>query len=144
MLTLIDANLLVSFLLAPQRPTAAAVIVSRITGGQGAFIISEVSIAEVLDVTQRKPYLRQRINQIDVNDLIASVVMFAEVAPRLSNPIPRRCRDSKDDYLLETAKRYEADIIVSGDKDMQILDPFEGIRILSPAAFLGLVASSNP
>lgn len=144
MLTLIDANLLVSFLLAPQRPTATAVIVSRVAGGQGSFIISEESIAEVFDVTQRKPYLKQRVSQDDVNSLMTSIMMSAQVAPRLSNPIPVRCRDPKDDYLLETAKRYEADVIVSGDKDLQALDPFEGIRIVSPAAFLGLVDTSTP
>ncbi len=48
------------------------------------------------------------------------------------------CRDANDDMVLECAVVAGADVIVSGDKDLLTLNPFEGIRIVSPAEFAGL------
>jgi len=46
------------------------------------------------------------------------------------------CRDPKDDMVLECAVLAGAEIIVSGDKYLLTMDPFRGIRILSPREFL--------
>ncbi len=46
------------------------------------------------------------------------------------------CRDPKDDKFLEVAVAGHADIIVTGDKDLLALHPFEGIPIVTPATFL--------
>lgn len=52
-----------------------------------------------------------------------------------STPI-RVCRDPRDDKFIEAAVHGRADAIISGDLDLLNLDPFQGIRILTPAAFL--------
>ena len=49
------------------------------------------------------------------------------------------CRDVRDDKVLEAAVAGEVDAIVTGDKDLLVLDPFEGIPIVEPAAFLRLL-----
>ncbi len=46
------------------------------------------------------------------------------------------CRDSKDNKFLEVAVNGHADFIVTGDKDLLVLHPFEFIEILTPADFL--------
>ena len=46
------------------------------------------------------------------------------------------CRDPKDDKFLELAVNGHADLIVSGDADLLTLDPFRGIPIVTPAAFV--------
>jgi putative PIN family toxin of toxin-antitoxin system len=46
------------------------------------------------------------------------------------------CRDPKDDQFLALALVAEADAIVSSDHDLLALNPWRGIRILSPAEFL--------
>ena len=48
----------------------------------------------------------------------------------------RACRDPRDDKFLEAAIHGQADAIVTGDLDLLALDPFHGVRILTPAAFL--------
>lgn len=48
----------------------------------------------------------------------------------------KECRDPKDDKFLELAVNGNANIIVSGDKDLQVLHPFRNIPILSPREFL--------
>lgn len=44
----------------------------------------------------------------------------------------RACRDPDDDHLLALALSGEADVIISGDADLLVLDPFRGIPILTP------------
>ena len=46
------------------------------------------------------------------------------------------CRDPNDDMVLECAAVSGARFIISGDKDLLALDPYNGIRILTPAEFL--------
>ena len=41
-----------------------------------------------------------------------------------------------DEKFLELAVNGQADVIVSGDADLLVLDPFHGIPIVTPAAFV--------
>lgn len=56
----------------------------------------------------------------------------------------RACRDPKDDKFLEVAVAGRADVLVSGDADLQSLHPFENVPILSPASFLERLSRSSP
>jgi putative PIN family toxin of toxin-antitoxin system len=51
----------------------------------------------------------------------------------------RVCRDKDDDVVLATALAGKADVIVTGDDDLLMLNEFRGIRILSPRRFLELL-----
>jgi putative PIN family toxin of toxin-antitoxin system len=46
------------------------------------------------------------------------------------------CRDPDDDRILETATIGACDYIVSGDKDLLVLEKYKHIQILKPAEFL--------
>jgi predicted nucleic acid-binding protein len=46
------------------------------------------------------------------------------------------CRDPKDDKFLAAALAGPAGCIVSGDEDLLVLSPFEGIPVLRPAEFV--------
>lgn len=62
----------------------------------------------------------------------------ALVAQMAEQPIRKRiraCRDPKDDKFLELAVSGNADVIVTGDKDLLALHPFRGIAILTPLDF---------
>lgn len=48
------------------------------------------------------------------------------------------CRDPKDNKFLELAKQITADYIITGDKDLLILEEFETTRIISPRKFLDI------
>jgi putative PIN family toxin of toxin-antitoxin system len=49
------------------------------------------------------------------------------------------CRDPDDNILLSLALDGHANYIVSGDKDLLVLNPFQGIPIIPPAEFLELL-----
>lgn len=46
------------------------------------------------------------------------------------------CRDPKDDKFLEVAVCGQADLIVTGDQDLLVLHPFQGIQIITPVSYL--------
>jgi putative PIN family toxin of toxin-antitoxin system len=48
------------------------------------------------------------------------------------------CRDPNDDFLLECALKAEAQLIVTGDKDLLTLREFRGIRIITARQYLDL------
>lgn len=45
------------------------------------------------------------------------------------------CRDPKDDKFLELALNGRADLIISGDADLLVLNQFQNIPIIDPATF---------
>jgi putative PIN family toxin of toxin-antitoxin system len=53
------------------------------------------------------------------------------------------CRDPADDKYLELALAAGAAIIVSGDRDLLILDPWRGVRIIRPAAYLTMIPQTD-
>lgn len=46
------------------------------------------------------------------------------------------CRDPDDDKFLELAVSGNTDVVISGDNDLLALNPFRGIPIMKPSAFL--------
>ena len=70
--------------------------------------------------------------------VIAELRQLAEVIepPPLATPV---CRDPDDDQVLALAKAAQADLIVSGDDDLLVLQAFEGIPILAPAMALQFI-----
>jgi predicted nucleic acid-binding protein len=46
------------------------------------------------------------------------------------------CRDPKDDFILECAQTGNADLIVTGDKDLLSLERFGATEILTPRQYL--------
>jgi uncharacterized protein len=74
---------------------------------------------------------------------------FFELSARVAEWVPvttatRRCRDPKDDKFLELAVDGKADWIITGDKDLLELSPFQSTSILSPSAALSLPDSAFP
>jgi len=49
------------------------------------------------------------------------------------------CRDPKDDQFLDAAVSGGAQYIVSGDKDLQALDTYQQVKVLSPREFIELM-----
>lgn len=49
------------------------------------------------------------------------------------------CRDPKDVKFLELALNGEADYLITGDKDLLVLEKFENTQIISPIEFLKII-----
>jgi putative PIN family toxin of toxin-antitoxin system len=57
--------------------------------------------------------------------------------------VPPVCRDKDDDELLAAALAGEAEIILTGDKDLLVLKEFQGIKILTPRQLVELINSQK-
>jgi putative PIN family toxin of toxin-antitoxin system len=97
------------------------------------FALSTSVDAEITDVLGRPKFAsaisssrRERILSV----LRDSAIWFEPVT-RVAD-----CRDPKDNQYLELALASGAEIIVSSDDDLLVLDPWRGTRILRPASYL--------
>jgi putative PIN family toxin of toxin-antitoxin system len=101
----------------------------------GVPLVSDDTLAELADVLSRPRFDRY----VPLPDRQHFVALLGGVARRVA--ITHRvqaCRDPSDDKFLHVALNGEAEAIVTGDRDLLVLDPFHGVRILNPAAFLGI------
>lgn len=111
-------------------------VLRRLRDGAYVLLYSEPLITELVDVLNR-PRIRDKygLDQDDIEAVVALILLRGEAV------VPSRritiCRDPKDNMFLEAAADAEADILVSGDKDLLDLENFEGIPIVTPAVFLG-------
>lgn len=129
----IDTNILVRAFI--RRAGSVGPILEELLDGKYLLVYSGALLDELIDVLGR-PRLQNKyeIEQSEVERLVELINLRGE----LVSPIQaiRACRDPKDDMVLEAAIAGGADIIVSGDKDLLVLSPFEGILIVGPAEFL--------
>lgn len=143
MRVILDTNVLISFLLSPAS-TLPPQVITRLGLQRGyELILPEELLDELRTTVARKPYLADRINHDDVELLVAVLVEIGVVVPELNIPIPEVTRDQADDYLLAHAVLEAADYIVSGDKDLLVLEQLADTRIVSPAAFLDLLDQAS-
>jgi uncharacterized protein len=54
------------------------------------------------------------------------------------------CRDPNDDMILECAVIAGAQMIISGDKDLLVLDGYRGIRIVAPNEAIDTLSAQGP
>ena len=109
---------------------AQAYYKAKATGG---IVHSEETFNEFSDVFIR-PKFDRYLPLIKRLAIIEDLRAIAKVIP-ITNII-KACRDPKDDKYLELAISSGAACIITGDKDLLVLTPFEGIPILTPADFL--------
>jgi putative PIN family toxin of toxin-antitoxin system len=99
---------------------------------RGVLVKSHLSEAELMEVIDR-PYLARLIAPAARARLVELMAMAELVSITESIAL---CRDPKVDKFLELAVNGKADVIVSGDTDLLVLNPFRGIPIVSPAVFV--------
>lgn len=136
-----DTNVLVSYLLHPDTHSPYAQIVRAGLAGRFTWLIPAEILAELSQAIKGKPYLARHIPDEAVEAFIALLEEVAEPLPTLEISIPAVTRDPDDDYLLAYALVYQADYLVTGDRDLLILDGVEGLRIVTPREFARVSSS---
>jgi uncharacterized protein len=108
---------------------------------QYELIASDAIISEVKDVLYR-PKIRAKFPHL--TDSIANRVLERLSTANIVNStdIESISRDAKDDIFLACAKASGSQYIVSEDKDLLVLNPYEGIQIINVLDFLHVL--QNP
>ncbi len=143
MRALLDANLFVSYLLHPERDSPGTRILRAAVRGESNLLLPEALLDELVRAIGRKSYLNRRIRPEEMAALAEVLKAVAEIIPRITAPIPRVTRDPKDDYLIAYALVGRADYLVTGDKDLLVLEQVDDLRILTPRAFLTLLEAQR-
>lgn len=111
-------------------------LVLHIIEQRGTLLISDPTEQQLFEVLAR-PYLVSLIEPTSLGWIKKLIQNSEKVA--IANRIAV-CRDPSDNKFLEVAINGRADFIVSGDNDLLVLNPFEGIPIIDPATFVQGVA----
>jgi len=126
----IDTNVLVSRLLVAESIPAEAV---RLARKKGRLLVSDATVYELAEVLNRKK-LDRYVTLKDRHKFLREIARIAEFVPIIR--VVKECRDSRDDKFLEVALNGSADVIITGDEDLQEMNPWRGIAILAPARYL--------
>lgn len=102
----------------------------------GRIVLSEETYFELEEVLLRKKF-DLYLSKEDRLSFLIRVKNRYEIID--INHIVQVCRDRRDDKFINLALSARASYIISGDKDLLILNLYEGIRIGNAADFLNVV-----
>jgi putative PIN family toxin of toxin-antitoxin system len=101
---------------------------------RGDIVYSIPTLAELVDVVYR-PRLQRYIGEEERRRFL---VLFRQQAILVEPKVEIRvCRDPKDDKFLELAVAASAEAVLTRDRALLDLDPFRGVRLIEPQAFVG-------
>ena len=123
-----DTNIFVSaFATSGQQAHKA---IDRVTLGRDRLLISKAIIDEVLNVLTRK-------FAHDSDGVARTALLLGEMGEILATKQRLRLlKDEPDNRILECAVAGQADLIVTGDRELLDLKQFQGIRIVSLRSYL--------
>ena len=134
----IDTNVLVSAQFWHGAPHNLLV---HVRDGNVTPILSPALLAEFAEVIGRAKFraILQQTGRAQ-SRILAELLHLAELIdpPPLPTPV---CRDPDDDKILALARAAQADVIISGDRDLLTLGSFHDIPILTPADALAAIAT---
>lgn len=133
-----DASSVVGALLNQNSLPERALLLAR---SNDTICLSSAVEAEIREVAVR-PKFQKYLTPSRI-DLILEVLTIAAFVAEPSEVVAD-CRDKKDNMYLELALASGADIIISSDQDLLTLDPWRGIRIMTPAAYVAHHTATGP
>ncbi|MCL6218910.1 putative toxin-antitoxin system toxin component, PIN family [Zunongwangia pacifica] len=126
---ILDTNLWISFLISKKFNQIDKLIENK----EITIIFSDELIEEFIDVVSR-PKFKKYFSKKDIEKVLEYFDQFGELINVKSNI--QICRDEKDNFLLNLSIDSNADYLISGDKDLLVLEKIEETKILTFADFI--------
>lgn len=123
-----DTNVWISFLIGKR----LSKIKQYISDGSILVITTEQLLTEIKTVTSRKK-LKKYFPKRSVNELIELLEIIAEKVE--TTPTHFINRDPKDNFLLDLIDFSNADFLITGDRDLLVLNSFKTAKIVTPTEF---------
>jgi putative PIN family toxin of toxin-antitoxin system len=133
---ILDTNVVVSGLLFNNSKPAIAL---QYTFQHGEFLLSLELLEEIAEVLSRDKFKRYITND-EREEFLETLLERANLIEVVDTV--EECRDPKDNHILELALSGETNIIVTGDKDLLVMNPFRNIEIMSVEQFLVILELS--
>lgn len=125
---IVDTNLWISFLIGKRLNCLLELL-----DNPWFTLVSTSILNEEISRVVRRPKLKKYFPEESVLQLEKWMEKNAEMHEL--DAITPRCRDPKDDYLLELAIKSKATFLVSGDKDLLEIGQVDGCRIMTFTEF---------
>ena len=133
----LDANVFVSAAISPSSPPGR-VLELFLTRRWFELVVTPRILTEVQRALAY-PRVRRRIAPgLDAEEWLLDVVALAEIVAD-SDAAAGASRDPDDDAYLSAALEGAAGFVVSGDEDLLAVRECEGVLVVTPRAFLGLL-----
>ena len=126
----LDTNTLVSAAIFRNSVPAQALRFAILNGVLVFSPETEHEFVQVLSRAKFDKYLARSERIAFVTATMQYAVMLEGIPPLLA------CRDPKDDKFLSLAVYAQSAALVTGDDDLLVLHPFQGIAIVRPAEFV--------
>ena len=125
---IIDTNLFISFLIGKKLQG----LKEKVVDFRFELIFAEQSIQELMMVSHRQKF-NKYFKAEDLDNLVDLIKTIGRIF-KITH-VPAICRDPKDDYLLELARKSKADYLVTGDIDLLEIENYKGTRIITVKEF---------
>ena len=135
---IVDVNIWISFLIGRRLQRIFDVLVIP----QISLIFSKELLDELCAVTQRPKFKKYFSSSENVEELLNFLSNIGEIV-ELPEILPEKCRDRKDDYLLELAVISNADFLITGDKDLLVIQTIGECQIVTGSEFDAATAALN-
>nr|WP_315418108.1 putative toxin-antitoxin system toxin component, PIN family [uncultured Pedobacter sp.] len=125
---ILDTNLWISFLISKDFSRLDEIIFSK----KSILIFSQELLEEFLEVVKR-PKFRRYFAQTDIEELLETIDEYGEfivVKSRIEI-----CRDAKDNFLLSLAVDGKADLLLTGDQDLLMIEKIGNTNIKTISSF---------
>jgi hypothetical protein len=126
----LDTNVLVSAVLLKRSVSRQAFDQAF---SEGVVIASDATVLELNEVLRRDSFDRYvpASRRLQFIAELVRVVELVTIQSRIDD-----CRDPRDNMILELAVDGRATCVVSGDKDLLVLNPYRGIPIVTPSEYV--------
>ncbi|UXE59288.1 MAG: putative toxin-antitoxin system toxin component, PIN family [Woronichinia naegeliana WA131] len=97
-------------------------------------VLMSTSVLEEIETVLLRPKFDKYISQLERRFFLTNFLKTVEFI--VEKEVIVVCRDPKDDKILNLALSGQAEYIISGDQDLLVLNPFQGIQIITIDTFL--------
>jgi putative PIN family toxin of toxin-antitoxin system len=100
-------------------------------------IFASDDLFKELETTLRRAKFESKIISLGltVDAILDAATEIINFCPNISIQVPD-LRDVKDNHILAAALSAKAEVLITGDRDLLVLDNFAGIPIMNPIDFL--------
>ena len=138
----LDTNVLASGFVAIATAERAPARLLRLWREQRfALVLSAEILTELLD-TFADPYFRRQLTQEQI-DAAQHLLQEEAIWTLLTLRVSGVATHPEDDLVLATAISAPAEYLVTGDKNLQQLGTYQGVRVVSPRTFVDLLDVSG-
>ncbi|BAZ82773.1 putative toxin-antitoxin system toxin component, PIN family [Sphaerospermopsis kisseleviana CS-549] len=142
MKVVVDVNVLISALLWGGTPRKTLILAQN----NQISIFASPDLFQELETTLKRTKFQAKIKSLGltVEDILDATTEVLQTCPNISLDIDiSQLRDMKDYHILSAAVSAQAEVLITGDQDLLVLNKFAEILIMTPADFLNTYFTSS-